>query len=276
MAAGTRRCQPPAATWPARSETVEDDPVTSVDITIWAICAGVLLLAGFIKGVIGLGLPTISIGLLGLIMSPLQAAALLVIPNLVTNIWQLVIGEAILPVLKRLWPMLAGIVAGTLAGALVLPLDASRWAITALGLILVVYAIIGLAAIHLHVPSRYEPWLGPLVGFVTGMVTVATGVFVIPAVPYLQALGLKRDTLVQALGLSFLTSAVALAPAIAETGDLSLPVFGGSVIALVPALAGMFLGQALRNHIGQTAFRRAFFGGLLLLGAYLALKSGGM
>ncbi|MGA8562166.1 MAG: sulfite exporter TauE/SafE family protein, partial [Pseudolabrys sp.] len=35
-----------------------------------AVIAAVFLLAGFVKGAIGLGLPTVSIGLLGLLMSP--------------------------------------------------------------------------------------------------------------------------------------------------------------------------------------------------------------
>ena len=78
-----------------------------IDITVWIICAAVLTLAGFVKGVIGLGLPTISIGLLGIVMRPLEAAALLVIPNLVTNIWQLAIGEPVGALLKRLWPLLS-------------------------------------------------------------------------------------------------------------------------------------------------------------------------
>lgn len=243
-----------------------------MSLTIVAICTAVLLLAGFVKGVIGLGLPTISIGLLGLVMNPLQAAALLVIPNIVTNIWQLATGEPLGAVLRRLWPMQCGILAGTLAGALLMPGGATRWALAALGAILVAYAGVGLTAPHLAVPAAAEKWAGPLVGLVTGIVTVATGVFVIPAVPYLQALGLKRDELVQALGLSFLTSAVALAPAVARTGDLSWPVAGASLVALVPALGGMVLGQALRGRISQAAFRRAFFIGLLLLGAWLALR----
>src|SRR5262247_2309149 len=54
--------------------------------------AGAFLLAGFVKGVIGLGLPTVSIGLLGLLMTPAQAAAILVVQSLVTNIWQAAVG----------------------------------------------------------------------------------------------------------------------------------------------------------------------------------------
>ena len=78
-----------------------------------AAIAGAFLLAGFVKGVIGLGLPTVSIGLLGLLMTPAQAAAILVVPSLVTNIWQAAVGGGLLALARRLWPLLAGICIGT-------------------------------------------------------------------------------------------------------------------------------------------------------------------
>ena len=69
------------------------------------------LLAGTVKGVVGLGLPTISVGLLGLVMPPMQAAALLIVPSMVTNIWQLADGRSPFAMLVRLWPMLESTVA---------------------------------------------------------------------------------------------------------------------------------------------------------------------
>ncbi|HEX5866243.1 MAG TPA: sulfite exporter TauE/SafE family protein, partial [Beijerinckiaceae bacterium] len=54
--------------------------------------AAAFLLAGFVKGVVGLGLPTVAIALLGLVMTPAEAAALLVLPTFVTNVWQLAAG----------------------------------------------------------------------------------------------------------------------------------------------------------------------------------------
>src|SRR5215831_2905596 len=83
--------------------------------------AGAFLLAGFVKGVIGLGLPTVAIGLLGLMMTPTQAAAILVLPALVTNVWQAAVGGNLLPLVRRLWPMLLGICIGTFVGAVLLP-----------------------------------------------------------------------------------------------------------------------------------------------------------
>jgi hypothetical protein len=76
------------------------------------------LLAGMIKGVIGLGLPTIAMGLLGLAMAPSQAAALLIIPATLTNVWQLAFGGHLRGLLNRMWPMLLTIFIGTGAGTL--------------------------------------------------------------------------------------------------------------------------------------------------------------
>ena len=115
------------------------------------------------------------------------------------------------------------------------------------------------------VPVRKERWAGPVIGVITGLVTGATGVFVLPAVPYLGALGLERDDLVQALGLSFTVSTLALAAGLASHGALPLQAAGSSLFALVPALAGMALGGRLRAQIRPETFRLCFFVGLLAL-----------
>src|SRR5215210_2501134 len=146
------------------------------------------LLGGLVKGVLGLGLPTAAIGILGLTMTPAKAAALLVIPTFVTNVWQFAAGPRLGPVLRRIWSLLLGICLGTLAG----------------------------------------------IGLVTGLVTAATGLMVIPAVPYLQALALPRDELVQALGLSFTVSTIALAATLIHEGVFQLSIAGASLLALVP------------------------------------------
>ena len=170
-----------------------------------------------------------------------------------------------------LWPLLAAVMAGTLAGGALLPADSGAWAVVALGVALMLYALAGLFSLQLRVPARHEAWLGPVAGAVTGLVTAATGVFVIPAVPYLQGLGLARDALVQALGLAFTASTVALAASLALHGDFSLGAAGASAYALLPALAGMLAGQWLRGRIAQAIFKRCFFAGLFALGLHAAL-----
>ena len=129
-----------------------------------------------IKGVVGLGLPTVSMALLALWMSPVQAAALLIVPSLVTNIWQTGPRMTFMPVLRRIGGMQVGVVIGTLGGALWLGVPAGAWASFALGVALVVYAVWGLTGRQLHVTDAQARWVGPLVGIVTGLVTAVTGV----------------------------------------------------------------------------------------------------
>uniref|UniRef100_UPI00197E0F4A TSUP family transporter n=1 Tax=Burkholderia sp. Ac-20379 TaxID=2703900 RepID=UPI00197E0F4A len=83
-----------------------------------AIVVAVFAVAGLVKGMIGLGLPTVAMGLLTLAMPPAAAASLLVVPSLVTNVWQLARGPAFGALLRRLWPLLAGLAVGTFAGGL--------------------------------------------------------------------------------------------------------------------------------------------------------------
>ena len=237
-----------------------------------ALVGAVFALGGFVKGVIGLGLPTVTIGILSVFIAPAQAAALLVVPSLVTNAWQF--GGAATgawPLARRLAPMLIGVCVGVWAGADWLAgAGQHSWASAALGVALVVYAALGLRRWQWVVRPAQEPWLGPCVGLATGLVTAATGIFVIPAVPYLHALGFDKDALVRALGLSFLVSTVALALALGRHGALPLELAATSLLALGAALVGMSLGQRVRRRVAPEPFRLAFLVGLAALGVYLA------
>ena len=233
----------------------------------------VFLLAGAVKGMIGLGLPTIAMGLLTLAMPPSDAASVLLVPSFVTNVWQLWLGPSFGPLLRRLWPLLAGLTIGTLTGGLPALASGNGWTHAALGVALATYGGWGLAAARLPAPGRHERWLSAVVGYLTGVVTAATGVFVVPAVPYLQALRLSKDDLIQALGLSFTASTIALGLQLRMTGALQAVDLGVSVLALVPALAGMLGGQAARKVMSERAFRRCFFVGLIALGAYMAASA---
>ncbi|XFC38399.1 sulfite exporter TauE/SafE family protein [Stenotrophomonas indicatrix] len=239
----------------------------------YGLLVGVFLLAGVVKGVTGMGLPTVAMGLLGGALSPVAAASMLFIPTFVTNAWQLLSGPSLGRTVRRLWPMMLAVVIATLGAAALLvrvDRDVSR---TALGVALVVYAGYALLAPVLRVPARRERWLGPLVGAMSGVVTGATGVFVMPAVPYLQSLGLQRDELVQALGLAFTGSTISLTTGLVLHGAFGVQQLGLSALAVVPSLAGMWLGQVIRQRISARVFRACFLGFLLLLGLELVLRS---
>jgi len=233
----------------------------------------VFVLAGFIKGVIGMGLPTISMGLLAIVMPPVEAAALLIVPSLLTNVWQMVGGPSLGAVVRRLWPMMVAVCLGTWAGAGLMTGATARYGVAFLGIALVIYALIGLTSVRFSIAKKREGVLGPLSGGITGLITAATGVFVIPAVPYLQAIGLEKEDLVQALGLSFTVSTIALAFNVSQAGAFNLSIALPTLGALAVAGVGMWVGTALRQRLHPAVFRRWFFIGLLALGIYLAVRS---
>jgi uncharacterized protein len=237
-----------------------------------ALATAVFVFAGFVKGVIGLGLPTISLGLLSLAMPPAQAAAMLVVPSLLTNVWQ-VAGAGWVALLRRLATLLVGLCVGVAVGAWLFGGVGGRAAGLLLGVALAAYAALGLASWRPSVAPGAEAWASPLAGIATGLVTAATGVFVIPAVPYLQAIGLAKDELVRALGLSFLVATLALAASLGHGGALGPQQLAASLLAVPPALIGMGFGQWLRGRLAPAVFRRWFLVGLLALGVWLVVRA---
>jgi hypothetical protein len=228
------------------------------------------LLAGFVKGVLGLGLPTVSMGLLAVWMSPAHALAIVIVPAIVTNIWQTFVGPYLRDIIRRLWPLMVGTVIGIWLASGTLTGPYARYAPIVLGVLLVIYAIIGLSKFSLRVSRRNEGWVGGIVGLITGVVSAATGVQVIPSMPYMQSIGMEKDELVQALGVFFTVATVALAFDLTSAGLLNAATALPGAIAMVAAFTGMFVGQAVRSRMQPEAFRRWFLIWMILLGIYLA------
>ena len=232
------------------------------------------LFSGLVKGAVGMGLPTISMGLLTLGgLPPAHAAAVMFGPALVTNLWQGFSGPALRALTRRFRTMMSCAFVGTLAGSGVMAGSNTKLAVFALGVVLVLSTALNMLAVQFRVPRKREWWLSPIMGAVTGLITGATGAFVFPAIPYMAALELSKEELIQLLGITAVVSSLALGIALLLRGSLGLSLAGTAAFALIPAFAGMFAGQALRRYISESVFRRIFQVGLLLLGAYLALKN---
>ena len=239
--------------------------------TVFVAC--VFGFAGTVKGAIGLGLPPIAMGLLAIVMAPVEAAALLVLPAFLTNAWQMVVGPYLRPLVRRFWPLLVCAVAGTLIGSGWLTEENARIGTAILGAILAIYALNSLLSVQRVIVAAWQRWLGPVAGGTTGLITAATGVSAIPVVPYFQAVGLEKDELVQAMGLSFTVSTVALAVNLASVGAFSWSLGPAVVVAVASVFAGLWAGQRLRRRLDPATFRRWFLLGLLALGLYLLGRS---
>ena len=243
--------------------------MTTIEPFLFVIAA-VFLLAGFIKGVIGLGLPTVSVSLLAVAMPPGKALAIVIVPAIVTNIWQTFVGPYLRDIVKRLWPLMIGTAAGIWLNAGALTGPNARYGTIVLGILLMIYAVTGLTKFNFEVAPRNEKWLGGIVGLVTGVISASSGVQVIPSVPYMQAIGMEKDELVQALGVFFTVATVALAFNVTASGLLTAATARPGAIAMAASFAGMFIGQAVRSRMHPEAFRRWFLIAMVFLGLYIA------
>ena len=237
------------------------------------LIAAAFLLAGFIKGVIGLGLPTVSMGLLAVSMPPAHALAIVIVPAIITNIWQTLVGPYLRDIIRRLWPLMVGTVVGIWLNAGMLTGPYARYGTIVLGLLLVIYAIVGLSKISFRVARRDEKWIGGIVGLTTGVVSAATGVQVIPSMPYMQAIGMEKDELVQALGVFFTVATMALAFNLTAAGLLNSSTALPGAVAMASAFIGMFIGQTVRSRMQPEVFRRWFLIAMILLGIYLVASA---
>ncbi len=236
------------------------------------IC-GIFWLGGLVKGVTGMGLPTVSIILLAATLGLKQGIALIFIPTLLTNIWQGMVGGAGLAIWKRLWPVfLSGMLTAFLmAGVLVK--SSGAWLGALLGTLLCVYASLRLANIHFASPGRWERLASFLVGTMSGGLAGLTGVSIFPSAPYFQSLGLGKNVLVQALGIWSFVVYLTLLLALQRHALLSLDVVKASLLGTFAALVGLAIGRRLRDSIPEAAFQRVFFMALFAAGCGLVVRT---
>src|SRR5437868_29277 len=234
------------------------------------LIAAVFLLAGLVKGVLGLGLPTVAMGLLAVSMPPAHAMAIVIVPAIVTNIWQTFVGPYLRDITRRLWPLMVGTAIGIWSSAGLMTGPYARYGTIVLGVLLVIYAVIGLSKFSFRVARADERWIGGIVGLVTGVVSAATGVQVIPSMPFMQAIGMEKDELVQALGVFFTVATLGLTINLTASGLLTATTALPGAVAMACSFTGMFIGQAVRTRMPAEAFRRWFLIAMIFLGLYLS------
>ncbi len=214
--------------------------------------AFVYILAGFVKGVVGVGLPTISLALLAAVLGLKEAMLILLIPSLITNLVQALTGGRLYELIKRLWMLANG-----------------NLLTIGLGAVLLLYCASYFFKIKIPGPGENEKWLSPLMGGLTGVSTGLTGTFVVPGTLYLQSLRLNRHALVQSMGLSGSVATISLGVSLGGRGVLNHDLLIISCAMVIPALIGMALGTKVRSKIDEGLFRKLFFVSLSAIGIWI-------
>ncbi|MDI1283510.1 MAG: sulfite exporter TauE/SafE family protein [Reyranella sp.] len=228
----------------------------------------VFLLAGTVKGLVGLGLPTITIALTSLVLPLTESIALIALPTIFTNVWQAAIGGQFRIIARRQWPLMVPLAISLYLTMWLIGQKGPNWAFLVLAAVLIVYSGLGLLRIRLHIHADLERPLAPVVGVVSGFVAGLVGVPIIPLMPYLQGLDIKPSELVQTLGVVLCATSLTLTASLLFFGLLDGPRAIVSAVAVGPALAGMWVGQQIRLRLSVEQFRLAVFWALLLTGVY--------
>ena len=226
-------------------------------------------MAGGVKGVIGLGLPLTAVSILGSIVDLRTAIAFIAIPVVATNLYQAFEGDRVMEMLRKYWVINLCSVAGTFIGAQILFVIDPRILTTLLGVVVVIYVAINATRFRVRISDRAAPWAAPPLGILSGLLTGTTGSVGIPIALYLQARDVDKDSFLRAIALTFLISAFMLVVALIEKGAISQANALISGVSLVPAFAGMMIGQHLRRYLSEDRFRLFVYVFLMLAAANL-------
>lgn len=238
-----------------------------------ALVIGAFFAAGVVKGIVGFALPLVALALLTAVIGLKAGIALITVPAIMVNLYQASVGGNFKAIVRRIWTLLLPACAGIWIGVRLLATLDPRIATGLLGLLLLVYASYSLTRAQWKPRPETEPWLMPLMGALGGIAYGFSGSFMVPGVIYLQALGLNRNMLVQALGIVFLLTTCVLALSLSRHNLLGVEQGLLSAAALIPAVIGMMLGQRIRNALSEERFRTIFFWALLVAGAYMILRA---
>lgn len=226
-------------------------------------------LGGVVKGAIGLGLPIVAIPVLAAFLGVPHALAIIMVPLVVTNAWQIwqyrhERGET---------PFLAPLVLSGLAG-----IGLGTWALTelpvnalslTLATIVTLYIVMTLAKPQLALSPKRGRRLAPGVGFVGGVLQGATGISAPVTVTFMHALRLERGPFIFAVSVMFVSWALVQSASLAVAGVLTPFRLVEGVLALVPIALGMPIGNWLAKKASRRTFERIIVGILAVMAVRL-------
>ena len=238
-----------------------------------ALVALTFLVAGFVKGIVGLGLPTISVGVMTATIGLQPALALVVAPAIATNLWQGLSGGHFRELLRRHWPFFLAATLCTWIGVAIVVWAASPLLPLVLATSLILHSSLSLMKVRLPMPSGGGHALGVVMGGATGVLMGMTGSGSVPSVYYLDTLGLDRNRFVQAMGILFVLLTAALGASLAERSAFDPHMIWLSIGALLPTFFGVYAGQRLRRRMSETAFRKTLYLSLMALGVVIIVRT---
>jgi len=240
-------------------------------LTVMVLSALALFAGGAVKGLVGIGIPLVSLSLLSLFLPLADAVVLLPVPIIVANVWQSIVTPHFVSAIRRFWPLVLAMLIGTVAGAHVLTaLDAESLNLL-VGTLVVLFTLSSIMNPELRLPVRFERGVGVVAGAVGGFMGGISALFGPPIILYLTSLRLDRESFVGVISSIYLCSAVGLVIVFGSVGVMSQVQFVESAVASVPLMLGVWAGQRFRGGIREAVFRKLLLVVVLGVGVRLIL-----
>ncbi len=230
-----------------------------------AIIASAFLAGGMIKGILGIGLPLVTVPVIATFTDPLYAISLMFVPAVTSNILQARQAGLSKAIVRKYWIVCAGVIIGTTMGTEVLTESDTATAQLFLSVVVVLFCISQLMSTLPTMSERWRKYVTPVLGSVSGFAGGISGFFGLVLVPFLLSLRLDKETFVATIALLYLSGVSALYLSLGLKGELHLDLVAASALSALPTLLGVTLGARLRRRIEEQLFRRVLIIALLVI-----------
>ena len=237
--------------------------------TLLIVAAATFLFAGTIKGTVGIGLPTATVGILSQFVDPRQAIALLLLPALVTNTWQTHRSQYFKRGFDQLWPFTLAMMVMILVFTQFAAVVPAEVLMASVGCAVVIFVATHLLAKPFQVPANQDKSVQFVTGGIAGFMGGLTSIWAPPMVIYLMTRDLSKDDFVGALGFIILAGTIPLTLGYLNAGLLTSTLAIYSALMIVPTWLGFVIGEQLRRRLDGDQFRNALLLVFFLMGLNL-------
>jgi uncharacterized membrane protein YfcA len=241
--------------------------------TFIASLVAVFLVAGTVKGTVGLGLPTTALGLMTLFIDPRSAIAILIFPIVLSNAWQMYRAGNILVTIRQYLPMSGGLVIFVWI-SVNLTVGVQDWVLlAALGFSILFFVAVNATNLAPTIPARFDSAAQSVAGIVAGIMGGLTSVWAPPLAIYLAAREVPKEEFVRATGLIFFLGSIPLALGYIRAGFMTGELATISGLVLIPTFVGFWIGERLRDRMSEQAFKKLVLVIFLIMGLNLLRRA---
>lgn len=238
-----------------------------------ATAAFIYFFAGVIKGTLGIGFPTAAVSLLAQFTDARTAIVVVIMPMLLTNVWQVFRSWQFLSVLREYWRMILSMSFFIFLFSQVSSAISVNYLAVVLGIIVVLFAVNSLYGRPLMLAERWNHSAQWAAGSSAGLMGGLVSVWAPPMLIYLGTRRLPKEQFVATVGTLLLVGSSFLLLSYWQSGVLLASLFILSSLLVIPSIIGFIVGEHIRHKLSAQRFERLLLWFFLLMGLNLIRKS---